>query len=375
MLSSNLIGKEKITFPLHLSPIAKALAPVPVPVYNKSMTIEGKSYRTVWFENNTLYLINQPQLPHRFEIVSYTDFREAARAIRDMVVRGAPAIGATGAYAMALAVIRGNDPDEARRIIGEARPTAQDLFYGIDRIYDAVSAGKDPVKEADRVAEEYIAASEKIGEYGADLIKEGMRINTHCNAGWLATVDWGTALAPVYKAARQGKSLFVYADETRPRCQGSRLTAYELAQEKIPHAVIADNAAGFFMARGMIDMVIVGSDRIARNGDIANKIGTYTSALAARANGIPFYVAAPFATMDGNCPGGEDIPIEERSEEEVSHMFGISEKTGEEDRVRIAPVGSPCRNPAFDVTPAELITGIITEKGIFDPAEIGRLIT
>ncbi len=339
------------------------------------MTIEGKSYRTVWFEDNRLCLINQPLLPHRFEIVRIGDYREAALAIRNMVVRGAPAIGATAAYAMALAVLRGEDPEEAYRVIGGARPTAQDLFYGIGRIREALAGGRDALEEADRIADEYVASSERIGEYGSSLIRDGMRINTHCNAGWLATVDWGTALAPVYKAVRQNRKVFVYADETRPRCQGSRLTAYELLQENVPHAVIADNAAGFYMSRGMIDMVIVGSDRIAANGDIANKIGTYTSALAARANGIPFYVAAPFATVDRDCPTGGDIPIEERSGEEVSHMFGISEKTGEADRVRVAPEGSECLNPAFDVTPADLITGIITERGIFSPGEIGRQLT
>ncbi len=340
-----------------------------------SMTIEGKEYRTVWFEEGAVCLLNQPLLPHKVEVVRYTDYREVAAAIGHMVVRGAPAIGATGAYAMALAAEKGVDIEEAARTIGRSRPTAQDLFYGIERVLAAVKGGQNALDEAERIAEEYVSACERIGEYGAELIRDGMRLNTHCNAGWLATVDWGTALAPIFKAARQGKELYVYVDETRPRCQGSRLTAFELVQEGIPHAVIADNAAGYFMARGEIDMVIVGSDRIAANGDIANKVGTYTSALAARANGIPFYVAAPFATIDGNCSCGGEIPIEERSGDEVAYATGLSERSGSVERVRIAPRGSSFRNPAFDVTPAELITGIITEKGVISPKDIGRHIS
>ena len=339
------------------------------------MTIEGKEYRTVWFDHGAVCMLNQPLLPHKIEVVRYTDYRDVALAIKNMVVRGAPAIGATAAYGMALALLCGEDGEEAAGVIGSARPTAQDLFYGIERIREALKHGRDPLEEAEKVACDYIEACEKIGEYGAELIADGMRLNTHCNAGWLATVDWGTALAPVFKASRQGKELFVYVDETRPRCQGSRLTAFELVQEKIPHAVIADNAAGHYMARGEIDMVIVGSDRIAANGDIANKVGTYTSALAARANGIPFYVAAPFATIDAACASGEDIPIEERDGGEVAYATGLSESSGRVDRVRIAPEGSAFRNPAFDVTPAELITGIITEKGIIIPGEIRRHIS
>ena len=336
------------------------------------MTINQKSYRTVWFQNEALCLLNQPLLPHKIEVVRYTDYREAAQAISSMVVRGAPAIGATGAYAMALAVRNGHDPQVAAALLRDTRPTAQDLFYGIDRVLKALGEGRDPLEEAENIANEYVASSEKIGEYGAELIKDGMRLNTHCNAGWLATVDWGTALAPIYKAARQNKKLFVYVDETRPRCQGSRLTAFELKEEGIPHGIIADNAAGFFMARKEIDMVIVGSDRLAANGDIANKIGTYTSALAAKANDIPFYVAAPMATVDRNCLTGKDIPIEERDQGEVAYMTGKALSSGKIESVRIAPEGSPCLNPAFDVTPAELITGIITEKGIFTPGELEK---
>jgi methylthioribose-1-phosphate isomerase len=343
------------------------------------MRIQGKHYKTVWFEDGALHLINQPLLPHRFETVSYTDYREVATAITTMVVRGAPAIGATGAFGMALAAGQGADLTEAAQVLGNTRPTAQDLFYGIQTVQRAASAApSDPataaLAAAHDVADRYETACETIGELGAELIAEGARISTHCNAGWLATVDWGTATAPMYKAHRQGRSFFVFVDETRPRCQGSRLTAFELGEEGIPHAVIADNATGHFMARGEIDMVIVGSDRIARNGDIANKIGTYSSAVVARENGIPFYVAAPVATIDPDCPSGDAIPIEERSGDEVACMFGWDNKHDREATIQIAPKSSPVRNPAFDVTPARFVTGIITEKGIFAPENLAQIL-
>ncbi len=335
------------------------------------MIIDGTHHRTVWFEDGRLCLIHQPLLPHRFEISRYTDYREAALAIRTMVVRGAPAIGATGAFAMALAEAGGADLEEAADVLRGTRPTAQDLFYGIQRVLDGVAGGRSALEVAREVAEDYVAACRAIGEHGAGLITEGMRLNTHCNAGWLATVDWGTATAPMYVAKRQGRGFFVWVDETRPRCQGSRLTAFELGQEGIRHAVIADNAAGALMARGEIDLVIVGTDRVAMNGDVANKIGTYSSAVVARENGIPFYVAAPTATVDPGSATGADIPIEERDLEEVACMFGWDEEADRMGRVRIAPASSPVRNIAFDVTPARYITGIITEKGIFEAERIG----
>jgi len=337
------------------------------------MRIGKKEYRTVWFEDGNLCLINQPLLPHKLEVLRISDFRAAADAIKTMVVRGAPAIGATAAYAMVLADQAGVQPEEAAEVLGNSRPTAQDLFYGINRVLSAIQSGKNALSVAENLADQYIEASRRIGKIGSALISKGMRINTHCNAGWLATVDWGTALAPVFYAHRQGKKPFVWVDETRPRCQGSRLTAFEMKEEGIEHAVIADNATGALISRGEVDMVIVGADRIARNGDIANKIGTYTSALAAKASGIPFYVAAPMATIDWDCSEGASIPIEERSEEEVSHMFGWCESTGQMECIRIAPEGSPVRNPAFDVTPAEFIDGIITEKGIVPPSRIEAL--
>jgi S-methyl-5-thioribose-1-phosphate isomerase len=350
------------------------------------MIVNGTHYKTVWFENSKLHLVNQPLLPHSFEIVTINDYQEAARAIRTMVVRGAPAIGATAAYGMALAAMQGVALSEAAKVLTATRPTAQDLFYAVRRVQDLAAAGTDPLDAARRIAADYEHACEQIGEHGAELIEDGMRLNTHCNAGWLATVDWGTATAPMYKAKRQGKRISVLVDETRPRCQGSRITAFELGHEGIDHAVIVDSATGYYMWRGEIDLVIVGADRIAANGDVANKIGTYSSAVAASANNIPFYVAAPLATVDLECPCGMDIPIEERAPEEVACMFGrlVDPETGAVDdgtakgpegapaTVRIAPETSPVKNPAFDVTPAELVTGIITERGIFPPDRIRR---
>ena len=335
------------------------------------MIIDGKHYRAVWFEDGRLHLVDQPLLPHRFRITSYADYREAARAIETMVVRGAPAIGATGAFAMALAEQEGVDLEAAAETLRKTRPTAQDLFFGIQRVLDGVREGRGALEVAQALADEYEAACRAIGAHGAHLIRDGMRLSTHCNAGWLATVDWGTATAPMYMAKREGRDFFVWVDETRPRCQGSRLTAYELGKEGIPHAVIVDNAAGALMARGEIDMVLVGGDRIAMNGDVANKIGTYSSAVVAKENGIPFYVAAPTATVDPASRTGEDIPIEERGDEEVACMFGWDVEHGGPATVRIVAEGSEVRNPAFDVTPARYVTGIITEKGIFQPERIG----
>lgn len=335
------------------------------------MIVGGVHCKTVGFDDGALKLVNQPLLPHDFQILSITDYLEAAKAIKTMVVRGAPAIGATAAYGMALAERQGVDLDEAAGVLTKTRPTAQDLFYAVKRVRAMVDDGASALDAARRIAADYEAACEKIGEFGAEIIEDGMRLNTHCNAGWLATVDWGTATAPMYKAKRQGKSFFVFVDETRPRCQGARITAFELGQEGIEHAVIVDSATGFYMWRGEIDAVLVGTDRVAANGDVANKIGTYSSAVVAKENGIPFYVAAPLATVDMDCATGRDIPIEERADEEVACMFGRDVKSGERTTVRITPEKSPVKNPAFDVTPAELVTGIITERGIYAPERIG----
>ena len=317
------------------------------------MLINNKNYRTVWMEDGIVKIINQPLLPDKFEIYSCKDYKETAKAIKDMIVRGAGAIGATAGYAMAQAFIAGENIQEAAQLIKNTRPTAQNLFYAVDKVLKAKNK-EEAVKIANQIADEDSEASGKIGEYGEPLIKNNSKILTHCNAGWLAFVDWGTALSPIYAAKRKGKNIFVFVDETRPRLQGAMLTAWELSQEKIPHAIIADNAAGYYLKKGEINLVITGADRIAANGDVANKIGTYEKAVLAKENNIPFYVAAPTSTFDLKCESGDKIPIEERDEKEVLEIKGV----------RIAPKESHARNPAFDVTPAKYISGIITEKGI-----------
>ncbi len=346
------------------------------------MKVGGRHYRTVWMEGRDVFMINQPLLPHAFEVYRSEDHRRTAEAIKTMVVRGAGAIGAAAGYAMAQAALEAPEEgfrsyvDEAYDRIVSTRPTAYDLFYAAGMVKKAVdgassvrSAREEAVAAARSFADRNAEEGRLIGEVGSRLIESGMRILTHCNAGWLAFVDWGSALAPVYVAAREGKRPFVYVDETRPRCQGARLTAWELLQEGIDHAVIADNAAGFYMYRGMVDMVITGADRVAANGDVANKVGTYEKAVVARANGIPFYVAVPLSTIDPQCACGDDIPIEERDGREVATVMGRDED-GNVRRVRVTPEGSPVFNPAFDVTPAEYITGIITPRGVFKPAEV-----
>jgi len=323
------------------------------------MLVNGKHFRTVWFEDGRIKMIDQRLLPHEFRIVELDSVGKAADAIRNMTVRGAPAIGATGAYAIALAAIKGDRIPQSSETLRKTRPTAYDLFHGIEYVLKAMERNEDPLKAAEEYAERSVEACKKIGEYGSSLIKDGFCILTHCNAGWLACVDWGSALAPIYFAKRQRRQMFVYVDETRPRLQGARLTSWELKNEEIDHSVIADNAAGHFMRTGGIDMVIVGADRIAKNGDFANKIGTYEKAVLAKENGIPFYVAAPGSTIDPSCDSGDKIPIEERGEEEV-HFVG---------KERVTPEGSQARNPAFDVTPSKFVTGIITEKGISRPGK------
>jgi len=346
------------------------------------MLVNGTPYRTVWRENRTVRMIDQLLLPFQFAIFDSPDHRVTARAIKEMVTRGAGAIGAAAGFGVAQAAMEAPAAaPEFRAYVGAAaqllkstRPTAQNLFYAVDRVLaaalgalpDTARAREAACAEADALAAEDVDAGRRIGEAGAPLLRDGARVLTHCNAGWLAFTDWGTALSPVYKAHRDGKRLFVWVDETRPRLQGARLTAWELAGEGIDFRVIPDNAAGFFMRRGEVDVVIVGADRIAANGDAANKIGTYEKAALARVNGIPFYVAAPISTIDFNCPTGDSIPIEERGEQEVLTAAGPDE-AGIMRTVRIASPGACARNPAFDVTPASLVTGIITEKGILKP--------
>ncbi|MBN1797849.1 MAG: S-methyl-5-thioribose-1-phosphate isomerase [Spirochaetales bacterium] len=349
------------------------------------MIVKGKHYKTVWLEGNTVKIINQAVLPHKFEITECPDHQRTARAISTMIIRGAGAIGTAAGFGMAQAVLEAPEKDfeayirNARTSLRNTRPTAQNLFYSIERVFRCIQETTDPeqariraVMEAEAIALEDINACKQIGEIGAKLIQNNFKVLTHCNAGWLAFTDWGTALSPIYVAKREHKNIFVWVDETRPRFQGARLTAWELQEEQIPYAVIADNAAGFYMQRGEVDLVIVGSDRIARNGDVANKIGTYEKAVLAKEHDIPFYVAAPTSTIDWDCTHGGDIPIEERSESEVVSVTGRDEVNNLRT-VFIVPEGAKARNPAFDVTPAAYITGIITEKGIVAPEKLAKL--
>jgi methylthioribose-1-phosphate isomerase len=351
------------------------------------MLVNGVHYRTVWMEGRTVRMIDQIALPHKFEIFDSQNHRDTAHAIRTMVIRGAGAIGAAGGYGMAQAALEAPAEGfaeyvaEAARLLKSTRPTAQNLFYAVDRVHETIKASSSienariaGPREAGAIAAEDTESCCRIGEAGARLILDGTRVLTHCNAGWLGFSDWGTALAPLYWAKREGRKPFVWVDETRPRLQGARLTAWELAGEGIDFRLIADNAAGFFMRGKEVDLVIVGSDRIAANGDVANKIGTYEKALLAGENGIPFYVAAPMSTVDPDCPDGDAIPIEERDETEVLTASGPDDG-GVIRTVRISIPGVRARNPAFDVTPARLVTGIITELGIARPEDLSRLIS
>jgi methylthioribose-1-phosphate isomerase len=332
------------------------------------MNVNGKHYLTIWFENGAVHMINQNKLPFQFEVLVCPGWQETAEAIRNMSVRGAGAIGAAAGYAMAQAFIQANDSEsedyivKAKQTIEATRPTARDLFSATQKVFESGSP-ETAIETALQIADENRREGKRIGEIGQELIKDGMGILTHCNAGWLAFVDHGSALAPLYEAKRKGKEFTVFADETRPRSQGAKLTAWELANEKIPHYIITDNAAGYFMQQGMIQLVITGTDRVAANGDIANKIGTLEKAIVAKTFGIPFYVAAPLSTFDPGCKTGKDIPIEFRDPDEVLYVQGM---TSDEriERVRVGPPASPALNPAFDVTPAKYITGLITSKGI-----------
>jgi S-methyl-5-thioribose-1-phosphate isomerase len=355
-----------------------------------NVTVRGRTRhcRTVTFDraHNAVQLIEQRLLPHEFKIVATKNFRETARAITDMVVRGAGAIGATAAYGLAQGALafRGGDLEKFSRhveavyqTLKTARPTAVDPVNAMNDVRITMRDGESVAEQqalalaaAEEFANEDVRHCVEIGKHGAKLIRNGMKILTHCNAGWLAFVDIGTATAPMYAAQAQGKKFHVFCDETRPRSQGATLTAWELAQQKIPHQIIADNAAGHLMQRGEIDLVIVGSDRIlGRTGEVANKIGTYTKAVLAKRHGIPFYVAIPLSTIDWSLRRGFDIPIEDRHESEVLGAWGTNLR-GRREFVRVANPSSGARNPGFDVTPPELITGIITPAGIFKPKEL-----
>jgi len=357
-----------------------------------NVTLRGRlqPHRTVTFDRkqNAVRLIEQRLLPHEFKIVGTPDFRATAAAIADMVVRGAGAIGATAAYGLAQGALafRGRDlkrfsvhMETVYQVLKNARPTAVDPVNAMDGVLAAMAAGATVAEQqalalaaAEEFAREDVLHCEAIGQHGAKLIRNGMRVLTHCNAGWLAFVDIGTATAPLYAAQAQGKKFHVFCDETRPRSQGATLTAWELAQQKIPHQIIADNAAGHLMQRGEIDLVIVGSDRtLGRTGEVANKIGTYAKAVLAARHKIPFYVAIPLSTIDWDLRRGFDIPIEERHEDEVLGAWGVAGgRKGKRTYIRVANPTSGARNPGFDVTPADLITGIITPVGIFKPREL-----
>jgi len=359
------------------------------------VNVDGRrcSWRSVTFDaqSNAVVLIDQRLLPHRFGLVRTPDYRATARAIREMVVRGAPAIAATAAYGLAqgaLAFRRGGRAafarhmETVRNILHAARPTAVDPANAMRQVRAIMRTGRSVPEQqalalaaAEEFAHDSVAQCEAIGRHGARLIRNGMRILTHCNAGWLACVDIGTATAPFYAAQAQGRVFAVYCDETRPRCQGATLTAWELAQQGIAHRIIADNAAGHLMQRGEIDLVLVGSDRVlGRTGEAANKIGTYTKAVLAKRHRIPFYVAIPLSSIDWRITSGDRIPIEERDEQEVLGAWGAirNPKSIQRAFVRIANPTSHARNPGFDVTPAELITGIITPVGIFKPGELWK---
>lgn len=329
------------------------------------MNIQGetKEMRSVWMEDNNIKLIDQRLLPHQLEIFSASNPEDVIFAIKDMVVRGAPAIGATAALGMAQAKLLELDLNETAQRLRATRPTAQDLFTAVDYMLKKIGEGVESKKAAEDYINKIIDKCKKIGEHGETLIKNHQKILTHCNAGALATVDFGTALSPIRLAHRNGKEIFVFVDETRPRLQGARLTAWELWNEGIPHALIADNAAGHYMQRGEIDFAIVGADRIAQNGDVANKIGTYEKAVLAKENDIPFYVAAPITTFDFSLEDGGAIPIEERAEEEVLTLA----------YEWIAPIKARARNPAFDVTPKKYVTGYITEEGVLKAQDLSNL--
>jgi methylthioribose-1-phosphate isomerase len=345
------------------------------------MKIDGKQMRAIWAEAGGIGIIDQTLLPHRFATARLNDLDGAVHAIKSMQVRGAPLIGATAAYGIWLALRTDASDDNLERAYAAllaARPTAINLKWALDEMTAAVrnrprtERAPAALKRANEIAEEDIAINQAIGRHGLKLIEEiaarkkGGRVNvlTHCNAGWLATVDWGTATAPIYMAHDKGLPVHVFADETRPRNQGASLTAWELGHHGVPHTVIPDNTGGHLMQHGLVDMVIVGTDRVTAQGDVCNKIGTYLKALAARDNKVPFYVALPSPTIDFSITDGlSEIPIEERSADEVALMTGKT-RDGRIETVQIVPDGSPVANYGFDVTPARLITGLITERGV-----------
>ena len=350
------------------------------------MRVRGKSYRTIWFENNIVKIIDQTKLPHQFLIKDLKKVEDSINAIKTMEVRGAPLIGATAAYGLVLSIIENNDlsflKKSSENLIA-SRPTAINLKWAVDRMMKKLSGVNEKnilkiaLNEAKTITEEDVEFCKKIGSNGLKIIeeiankkKDTVNILTHCNAGWLATIDWGTATSPIYHAHQKGIKVHVWVDETRPRNQGANLTSYELNEEGVSNTVITDNAGGILMQRGQVDLCIVGTDRTLSNGDVCNKIGTYLKALSAKDNNVPFYVALPSSTIDWTIKDHKQIPIEERDSEELSHVEGIDENNNVK-KVRIYPQKTKSLNLAFDVTPAKYVSGLITEKGVCEASEKG----
>ncbi len=343
------------------------------------MRIEGKNYKTIWFENNCVKIIDQTKLPHNFIIKDIKTVKDTINAIKNMEVRGAPLIGATAAYGLVLSILERNDntflKQSAKKLIG-SRPTAINLKWAVDRMMNKLSGINSEIilelaiNEANKICMEDISFCERIGINGSKIIeeifnkkKDTINILTHCNAGWLATINWGTATSPIYHAHQKGIPVHVWVDETRPRNQGANLTSFELNEENIPNTIIADNTGGILMQRGKVDICIVGTDRTLANGDVCNKVGTYLKALAAKDNNVPFYVALPSSTIDWDTKNYNDIPIEERPSSELSHVEGLDENNNIK-KILIYPKKSKSMNLAFDITPAKYVSGLITEQGI-----------
>ena len=350
------------------------------------MNIKGKKYRTIWYENNVVKIIDQTKLPHQFIIKDLKTIKDAVKAIKTMEVRGAPLIGGTAAYGIVLAIQENKNLDFIKKSSEElvnSRPTAINLQWAVHRMNNRLSFVKSDelldvaLKEAKLICDEDVKFCENIGFNGLKIIEEiynknnkTVNILTHCNAGWLATIDWGTATSPIYHAHKKGIPIHVWVDETRPRNQGANLTSYELNEENIPNTIIADNTGGILMQRGEVDMCIVGTDRTLSTGDVCNKIGTYLKALAAHDNNVPFYVALPSSTIDWDIKNFKNIPIEERNSEELSHIEGKDENNNIK-KVLIYPETSRSMNLAFDITPAKYVTGLITEKGVCEASTEG----
>ena len=350
------------------------------------MKIQNKEYRTIWYEDNAVKIIDQTKLPHQFIIKDLTTVKDAINAIKIMEVRGAPLIGGTAAYGVVLAIKENNNPEFIKKSSEEliqSRPTAINLKWAIDRMMKKLSGINNnqlldiALNEAKEICDEDEKFCKSIGINGLKIIeeiynkkKDTVNILTHCNAGWLATINWGTATSPIYHAHKKGIPVHVWVDETRPRNQGANLTSYELNEEDIPNTIIADNTGGILMQRGEVDMCIVGTDRTLSNGDVCNKIGTYLKALAAYDNNVPFYVALPGSTIDWDIKDAKDIPIEERNSDELSYVKGVDENN-QVKKVLIYPKKSNAMNLAFDVTPAKYVTNLITEKGICEASTEG----